>query len=85
MSLYAEYFVLTSGISGLEEIDFSSTPSESGVVDMLDAFDSSGSLWDGGPSDDFAARYTGNLNVVEGGTYTLYLTSDDGSALYIDG
>ena len=42
-------------------------------------------FWQGGAADNFAARYTGALVVETAGQYTLYLTSDDGSALYLDG
>jgi hypothetical protein len=38
-----------------------------------------------GDTDNFAVRYTGTINVAAGGSYTFYTTSDDGSALYIDG
>ncbi|MBO9436727.1 hypothetical protein J7394_21165, partial [Ruegeria sp. R13_0] len=83
--LYGSYFVLGAGVSSLSEIDFDATPYGTGTASQLNTFRSNSSLWDGGPSDNFAARYTGNLNVAQGGVYTFYLTSDDGSALYIDG
>ena len=38
-----------------------------------------------GSTDSFGIRYTGAINVATGGSYTFYTTSDDGSALYIDG
>ena len=38
-----------------------------------------------GSTDNFGIRYTGAINVATGGSYTFYTTSDDGSALYIDG
>jgi len=34
--------------------------------------------------DDFAMRFTGNINIDTSGQYTFYLSSDDGSRLYID-
>jgi len=33
----------------------------------------------------FAAKWTGVLRAPKDGTYTLYLKSDDGSKLYLDG
>jgi C1A family cysteine protease len=35
--------------------------------------------------DNFAARHTGFINIPTAGSYTFYLTSDDGSKLWIDG
>ncbi|WP_457549376.1 PA14 domain-containing protein [Archaeoglobus sp.] len=44
---------------------------------------------DGGPGNDltdyFAVIWEGQLKIVENGTYTFTLTSDDGSWLWIDG
>jgi hypothetical protein len=36
------------------------------------------------PPDGFCIRWTGTLHVPEDGEYTFYLTSDDGSRLYLD-
>merc|ERR1719502_589367 len=36
-------------------------------------------------SDHFAVRWTGYLSIKRAGSYRFYLTSDDGSALWIDG
>jgi VCBS repeat-containing protein len=38
-----------------------------------------------GNTDYFGIRYTGSIHAAAGGSYTFYTTSDDGSALYIDG
>ena len=38
-----------------------------------------------GSTDSFGIRYTGAIHVATGGSYTFYTTSDDGSALYVDG
>ena len=38
-----------------------------------------------GSTDTFGIRYTGTINIANGGIYTFFTTSDDGSALYIDG
>lgn len=83
--LLAEYFVLPSGISRLSEINFTAAPTAVAVVDRLDHASGNTAFWQGGATDNFAARYTGALQVETAGRYTLYLTSDDGSALYIDG
>ncbi len=36
-------------------------------------------------NDQFAFRYTGNINIATAGAYTFFTTSDDGSKLYING
>ncbi|GGD19825.1 PA14 domain-containing protein [Hyunsoonleella pacifica] len=38
-----------------------------------------------GDGENFSVRYTGDINLVTSDTYTFYLSSDDGSKLYIDG
>lgn len=82
--LTAEYFVV-SNPSKLADIDFAATPDATEIVDDIQANVGGGALWTGGPQNNFAARYSGAFDVLNGGTYTFYLTSDDGSALYIDG
>ena len=85
MSLFASYFNISGPIEWLSQIDFDATPTATGEVERLDTIRERGSFWEGGAEDNFAMRAAGSLNVQEAGTYTLYLTSDDGSALYIDG
>jgi hypothetical protein len=36
------------------------------------------------PEDHFAARWKGEMQVLEGGVYTFYVTSDDGSKVFVD-
>ncbi len=83
--LKGDYFILPGMVASLSAIDFDATPYGTGSVDSLNFVNGFDPFWDGGPGDLFAVRYTGNLNVEEAGTYTLYLSSDDGSMLYIDG
>ncbi len=86
LGLKAEFFVLKPwSVSVLADIDFSREPDATDVWEEFNIIRSSDPFWEGGPADNFAARYTGALNVAESGSYTFYLTSDDGSALYIDG
>ncbi|WP_342078280.1 PA14 domain-containing protein [Yoonia sp. SS1-5] len=82
---YAEYFVLPTSVESLDEIDFDASPDMAANVQSLDHFWDFGTFWDGGATDLFAARYSGELDVETAGTYTFSLNSDDGSALYIDG
>jgi len=46
---------------------------------------STGRAWDGlKVKDNFAVRWTGSMDLAKSGRYTMSLTSDDGSKLYID-
>ena len=83
--LQGTYFALPFMVASLDEIDFDGTPTETGSTDSLNFMDGDSPFWQGGPADLFAVRYQGNLNVEQAGSYTFYLNSDDGSALYIDG
>lgn len=83
--LRAAYFALPAAVSSLEQIDFAAPPTATAMVDGLDTLRSTTPFWQGGSADHFAAQYTGDLKVATGGRYTFYLTSDDGSALYVGG
>lgn len=82
----AQYF--TAGIKSpdsLADIDFTGRPDAAAVIDRIDIDPTTEPFWKDGPADTFAARYTGDLKIGTGGTYTFRLASDDGAALYIDG
>lgn len=81
-TLLAEYFSISSSTTTLDSIDFDTTPIS---TELVDSIDENGVFFPGGPEDDFAARYTGDFEVTESGSYTFYLSSDDGSRLFIDG
>ena len=83
--LFAEFYALPTTVTKLADVNFAAAPTSTGLVGTLDTVNGTSSFWSGGPQDRFAARYTGDLNVTKAGAYTLYLTSDDGSALYVDG
>lgn len=85
VGLKAEFFTLSGSPSRLSDINFNATPGFTSVFERLDFLPSYAAFYGGGPTDRFAARFTGDLNVVSAGVYTLYLSSDDGSALYVDG
>ena len=85
VGLRAEYFALENRVSRLSEIDFERAPDATGAIEALDISKSHDPFWADGPEDYFAARYSGGFEIAEAGSYTLYLTSDDGSALMIDG
>ena len=63
-----------------------SIPTEGGVEGFANEFNVSALAQQlSGNTDYFGIRYTGSIHVATGGSYTFYTTSDDGSALYIDG
>ncbi|SDN58626.1 PA14 domain-containing protein [Lutimaribacter pacificus] len=83
--LRATFFALDARTRSLADIDFDATPDATSVVGALDYGKSQDPFWEDGAIDKFAAQYQGFLNVSNAGSYTFYLTSDDGSALYLDG
>lgn len=83
--LLAEYFNLPGALSSLADVNFNATPARSEFVSEINQYANAGAFYDGGPTDYFAARYTGEFRTDLGGSHTFYLNSDDGSALYIDG
>ncbi|MHA7871619.1 MAG: PA14 domain-containing protein, partial [Hyphococcus sp.] len=83
--LQASYFDIGRSIRNLDEIDFDATPDAEAVVDSLNYMNGGEAFWEGGPQNQFAAKYEGQLVVKEGGNYTIHLASDDGSELFVDG
>ncbi len=82
--LTAEFYTISANIHALDSIDFTAAPAH--VERTLEINkQSSGAFYAGGPSDDFAVRYRGNFETALAGTYSFYLTNDDGSRLLIDG
>jgi len=84
--LNAEFFDYTSSISTLPNLS-GKTPD---VVrtDATINYAATTGAWSGLDSrfiDTFASRHRGLLNVDTAGTFTLYVKSDDGSKLYLDG
>lgn len=74
-SLAYDYYE-TGPLSALP--DFSTlTPVKSGIVNTF-------TLDPRQRDDDFAFRYTGTISVATAGAYTFYLSSDDGSRLFIN-
>ena len=84
-ALLAEYYTLDTPIATLADINFDDTPDFQEDVRILNINTINGSAFEGGPSDQFAVRYTGEFETDVTGSYTFYLTSDDGSRLFIDG
>ena len=81
-TLQAEYFTISSSTTTLDSINFDATPI---ATELVNEIDENGVFFTGGPADDFAARYTGEFETSEAGNYTFFLSSDDGSRLFING
>ncbi len=83
--LLAEFFRFSTGYASLPE--FTTMTPEMTRVDAQINYPSTNGAWSGLPSDltdNFGARHTGAVRIDVGGTYTFYLTSDDGSTLWLD-
>ncbi|MEM9319017.1 MAG: PA14 domain-containing protein [Pseudomonadota bacterium] len=80
----AQYFDV-GVVRSLSDINFGGTVIHSEAIEAMQFARTAGSFYEGGPVDTFAGRFTGTIEVAETGSYTFYLTSDDGSALYING
>lgn len=80
------YFQLASPLSALPGLS-SLCPVSTGIVGNV-SFPVSAFAWEGAPADlinRFAAVFEGSLMVRTLGVYTLSISSDDGSRLYVDG
>src|SRR5262249_21324731 len=79
-----QFFGFPSGISFSFGVD--QVPTTGGIAGTATDFDVAALATTlQGNANNYAIRYTGLLNIGTGGTYTFSTTSDDGSALYIDG
>ncbi|WP_050530771.1 Ig-like domain-containing protein [Pseudaestuariivita atlantica] len=81
----ASFFALSSDVQGLGDVDFSVTPDATDMVSTLSFLDQTGALWEGGPTDYFAARFAQEVDVEEAGVYRFLLYADDGVRLSVDG
>lgn len=81
----AEFWLADDDVNELSDIDWDSTPYAIGERAALDISLTTDPFWDNGPKDYFAARYTTTLTIDEAGSYTFFLTSDDGSSMSIGG
>lgn len=79
----ASYWAIPEGTS-FAEMDFSAEPDQEGVVGSID-YMREGAMWDGGPVDNFAAKFEGNINIQEGGEYQLIVASAGPAVFYLNG
>ena len=66
-------------VSNFESLGKAKESRDSAVIDF-----NAQAFGDLGWHDDFAVRWTGELQVKEGGAYTFSVTSDDGSKVFVD-
>ncbi len=82
--LTAEFFDFNSNLTQLPDLT-DKTP-DLVRVDATINYQSTNAQWEGLPTsmiDSFASRHTGLIEIKQSGNYTFYLSSDDGSKLWI--
>ena len=84
-TIKAEFFSIAPGVSSLSQINFAANPLFTENVTSISKIVGGANFYSGGPTDNFAARYTASFTVEKTGYYSFYLTSDDGSKLLVDG
>ncbi len=80
-----DYFELDSSVAHLGEVNWDGPPDHQEVREALDFANGHDPFNPNVDGDGFALRAVGSVTVEEGGVFTLRLSSDDGSALFIDG
>ncbi|WP_318186607.1 putative Ig domain-containing protein [Pelagicoccus enzymogenes] len=83
--LKASYFNLGSSPSQLSDIDFDATPDYIDTVENVDFFLGGGAVYEGGPSDNVAIKYEGNIQIDASGSWNFRVSGDDGFRLFVDG
>lgn len=84
--LLAEFFDYTTALSLIP--DLTARVPEVSRTDAQIAYASVSTAWSGLPGtmvDTFASRHSGWLKIDTAGSYTLFVNSDDGSRVYLDG
>ena len=81
----AEYFVLGSSPSDLDDVNWSATPDATETVTQINWASTTDPFWTGGATANFGAEFTGYITVATAGTWTFYTNSDDGSKLWVNG
>jgi hypothetical protein len=81
----AEFYALPTGVNDLDRVSFTGKPTAVSQITQIAIDAGQGAFWAGGPVNNFAARFTGDVTVTTAGAYTFHLTSDDGSELFVDG
>lgn len=84
--LNAEFFDFAIGLSALP--DLTGLIPDVVRLDHQVNYPSTGAAWEGLDTrfvETYASRHTGVINILEDGDYTFFLSSDDGSKMWLDG
>ncbi|MEO3416959.1 PA14 domain-containing protein [Roseovarius sp. CAU 1744] len=81
----ASYFDVDHSLRKLDQIDWDGTPTKEEVVGDINYANGKGSFWEGGDTDTFGARITGEISVDEAGRFEFFAGGDDGVVLYVNG
>jgi hypothetical protein len=83
--LLGEYYSFDDAVEDFPVISADKKPALKRVDKTIDV-DVGGDAWPGTElTDHFYIRWTGKIRIPKDGKYTFFLTSDDGSRLFIDG
>lgn len=80
-----EYFPGSVLVTSVNQIDWNATPTHVGIAANAIIDSDTGPPFIDGPTDYFAYRATTEVEVEAAGSHIFYVTSDDGSILYVDG
>ena len=83
--LQAQFFDVGETLRSVEDIDWSTEPTATSQLSEIDFSNGNGAFREGGATDQFGLKVTGDFEVEEGGAYRFEIGSDDGALLYIDG
>ena len=83
--LHVRYYDVPPVAEDLHAMPVFANPFRVDVLPTLTFPSTNGSFGESGLEDRVGARCTGTLSISQAGTYTFYLTSDDGAKLYVDG
>ncbi|WP_298920132.1 PA14 domain-containing protein [uncultured Roseobacter sp.] len=82
---HASYFDVDHSLRRLDQIDWTDEPTHEEIVGEINYKNGRDSFWEGGSTDTFGAKITGEINVEEGGSFDFYLGGDDGAILFVNG
>lgn len=85
--LSAKYFDSPGALSQLADVNWAASPDATGTVTQLNTPSTSNATpyWTGGPTNYYGAEFNGRVTVSTAGLWTFYTSSDDGSALWVNG
>ncbi|MFD1157175.1 PA14 domain-containing protein [Roseovarius aestuarii] len=81
----ASYFDVDHTLRTLDDVNWEADPTKEEVVGEIDYENGRESFWEGGSSDTFGVRITGEITVDEAGSFDFFIGGDDGVVLYVDG